>query len=64
MAQAVQPGVVYVAPGDFHLTVHAQWRPAVLALDQDPPQHSHRPAADVLFRSVAELTDRARSRWC
>lgn len=52
--QVVQPGVVYVAPGDFHLTVRKSGGPAVLALDQDPPQHSHRPAADVLFRSVAE----------
>jgi two-component system chemotaxis response regulator CheB len=52
--QAVQPGVVYVAPGDFHLTVHRREGGAVFALDQSAPLHSHRPAADVLFRSVAE----------
>ena len=52
--QAVQPGVVYVAPGDFHLTVKRRNGSVVTVLDQEPPQHSHRPAADVLFRSAAE----------
>jgi two-component system chemotaxis response regulator CheB len=51
--EAVQPGVVYVAPGDFHLTVKKAPGGAVAVLDQEPPQHSHRPAADVLFKSVA-----------
>ncbi len=52
--QTVQPGVVYVAPGDFHLTVKRRNGSVVTALDQESPQNSHRPAADVLFRSVAE----------
>jgi two-component system chemotaxis response regulator CheB len=50
---SVRGGVIYVAPGDFHLTVHRRDGAAVLALTQEPPLHSHRPAADVLFRSVA-----------
>jgi two-component system chemotaxis response regulator CheB len=50
----VQGGVVYVAPGDFHLTVQRCNGSAVLVLNQDPPLHSHRPAADVLFKSVAD----------
>jgi len=49
----VRGGVIYVAPGDFHLTVHRRDGAAVLELTQEPPLHSHRPAADVLFRSVA-----------
>jgi two-component system chemotaxis response regulator CheB len=52
--QTVQPGMVYVAPGDFHLTVQRRNGTTVLALDQTPPLHSHRPAADVLFRSIAQ----------
>ncbi len=52
--QAVEPGVVYVAPGDFHLTVTRRHGSVLTVLDQAPPQHSHRPAADVLFRSAAE----------
>jgi two-component system, chemotaxis family, protein-glutamate methylesterase/glutaminase len=52
--EQVLPGVVYVAPGDFHLTVKKAPGGAVAVLDQEPPQHSHRPAADVLFKSVAQ----------
>ena len=52
--QAVQAGVVYVAPGDYHLTVKKRNGSFVTVLDQEPPQNSHRPAADALFRSVAE----------
>ena len=52
--QIVEPGVVYVAPGDFHLTLKRRNGTVVTALDQQPPENSHRPAADVLFRSVAE----------
>jgi two-component system chemotaxis response regulator CheB len=52
--QALEHGAVYVAPGDFHLTVLRRNGSAVCVLDQiEPPVHSHRPAADVLFRSVA-----------
>jgi two-component system, chemotaxis family, protein-glutamate methylesterase/glutaminase len=52
--EAVTPGAVYVAPGDFHLTVKRRNGAVLTVLDQQPHQHSHRPAADVLFRSVAE----------
>jgi two-component system chemotaxis response regulator CheB len=53
--QTIEPGVVYVAPGDFHLCVQRTNGTAVLSLTQDPPLHSHRPAADVLFKSVAQV---------
>jgi len=52
--QPLKPGVVYVAPGDFHLTVKKRTGMVVTMLDQAPPQNSHRPSADVLFKSVAE----------
>ena len=51
--QTLEPGVIYVAPGDFHLTVLRRAGTSVCVLDQEPPVHSHRPAADVLFKSVA-----------
>jgi two-component system, chemotaxis family, protein-glutamate methylesterase/glutaminase len=52
--QPLKSGVVYVAPGDFHLTVKKRSGMVVTVLDQAPPQNSHRPSADVLFKSVAE----------
>ncbi|MBY0495171.1 MAG: chemotaxis response regulator protein-glutamate methylesterase [Cyanobacteria bacterium] len=52
--EAIQPGVIYVAPGDFHLTVQRDNGATALSLTQDPPLHSHRPAADFLFDSVAD----------
>ncbi len=52
--QPLKSGFVYVAPGDFHLTVKRRSGGMLAVLDQTPPQNSHRPSADVLFKSVAE----------
>ncbi len=48
-------GTVYLAPGDFHLTVARTSQGLVTCLNQKPPENSCRPAVDVLFRSVAEV---------
>ncbi len=54
--ETLQPGRVYVAPGDHHLTVsgHGLVRPALLHVTDDPPEHHCRPAADPMFRSAAQ----------
>lgn len=51
----LEPGQAWIAPGGFHMTLDRKGRDVVLALNEDPPENSCRPAVDVLFRSVAEV---------
>jgi two-component system chemotaxis response regulator CheB len=53
--EPVLAGSVYIAPGDAHLTVKRRGAQVVTALGHGAPEHTRRPAADVLFRSVAEV---------
>lgn len=48
----IRPGHVYIAPGNYHMTVKRRGTEVILDLNQDSPENSCRPAADVLFRSV------------
>jgi two-component system chemotaxis response regulator CheB len=51
----VEPGKAYIAPGNFHMTVVREGTRVRIALNQEPPENSCRPAVDVLFRSVARV---------
>lgn len=51
--ERLSAGHAWIAPGNFHMTVMRDKMDAVLVINQDPPEHSCRPAVDVLFRSVA-----------
>ena len=51
----LQPGNVYIAPGDYHLYLDDGGPGVRTALNQAAPENSCRPAADVLFRSVAQV---------
>jgi two-component system chemotaxis response regulator CheB len=51
--QAIEPGHVWIARGDYHMTVGRKGMRVLLNLNQEPPENSCRPAVDVLFRSVA-----------
>jgi len=50
----LEPGKAWIAPGNYHMTVSKTANERRLKLNQDAPEHSCRPAVDVLFRSVAE----------
>jgi len=49
----LEAGHVWVAPGDYHMTVARKNMDVILELNQGPSENSCRPAVDVLFRSVA-----------
>ncbi len=53
--ELVQKGVVYIAPGDYHMEVKASGRVKHIFLHQGPPENGCRPAVDPLFRSLAEV---------
>src|SRR5262249_151055 len=50
----LRPGHVWLAPGDFHMTVARDDKQLRIWLNQNPPENSDRPGVDVLFRSVAQ----------
>ncbi len=52
--QEILPGHAYIAPGGKHLEVRQAGPRVVARIHEGPPENSCRPAADVLFRSVAE----------
>ncbi|RLV48826.1 chemotaxis response regulator protein-glutamate methylesterase [Nocardioides mangrovicus] len=52
----MEPGVVHIAPGDYHLRVVGRGQGLQTALDQAPAENYCRPAVDVLFRSAATAT--------
>lgn len=48
------PGQVWIAPGDYHMTVVRQANDVVLMTNRQTKEQGCRPSVDVLFRSVAE----------
>lgn len=52
--EPVVPGRIYVAPGDFHMTVQAESGHMVMRLDKNPPENFCRPAVDPMLRSLAK----------
>jgi len=51
----LEPGTVWVAPGNYHMVLRRDGERVRVALTQDPPENSCRPAVDPLFRSAAEV---------
>lgn len=53
--QAVDAAQVWIAPGDHHMFLAGSDNGVRVRLNQSSPEHSCRPAANVLFRSAAQL---------
>ena len=53
--EIVRPNRIYVAPGDFHMTIGGSASHPVILLDQSPQRNSVRPAVDSLFESGARI---------
>ena len=51
--EKLQRGQVWIAPGDYHMTVIRKGIDFVLGINRDAQENSCRPAVDVLFRSLA-----------
>ncbi|MGQ9650186.1 MAG: chemotaxis-specific protein-glutamate methyltransferase CheB [Phycisphaerae bacterium] len=52
-AQVVKPGEILIAPGGLHLQVARRGAQLVTVLEGGPRVSGHRPAADLLFESIA-----------
>ncbi len=52
---SLEPGCIWIAPGDFHMLVKEEGGLIRLRTNQGPRENFCRPSVDVLFRSVAEV---------
>jgi two-component system chemotaxis response regulator CheB len=53
--EIAEPGIAYMAPGGFHMTVSRPGTKTIIHLNAEPPENSCRPAVDVLFRTAAQV---------
>ena len=53
--EAIKPGRIYLAPGDFHMRVETSGTERVLRLSKDAPENFCRPAVDPMLRSLAQV---------
>lgn len=51
----ILPGMVLIAPGDYHMIVEREGNKKVVKLNQSPPIGGHRPAVDPMMDSVAKV---------
>jgi two-component system chemotaxis response regulator CheB len=53
--EPVTNGRIYVAPGDFHMTVMVENGRKVLRVNKNPPENFCRPAVDPMLRSITKV---------
>ncbi len=55
--EVISKGTAYIAPGGYHLKVKQTGNNLVIQLDQTEARNGHRPAVDVMFESISEVTN-------
>jgi two-component system chemotaxis response regulator CheB len=55
LGEPLQPGRIFLAPGDYHMVVNDEDGVIRLRTNQGPKENFCRPSVDVLFRSVAQV---------
>jgi two-component system chemotaxis response regulator CheB len=53
--EIAEPGMAYIAPGGFHMSLSRPGTKTIIHLNTEPPENSCRPAVDVLFRTAAQV---------
>lgn len=53
--ELVLPGHIYIAPGDYHMTVEKNGSEIRIKLNQDPPENYCRPSANPMLVSIAKV---------
>lgn len=53
--ETIEPGHVYIAPGNYHMRISSGGGSRKIVLGQDPPVGNHRPAVNVMYDSVAAI---------
>lgn len=51
----IRPGLVLIAPGDYHIILEREAGKTLVKLNQNPPLGGHRPAVDPMMESVAAI---------
>jgi len=57
--EVVRPGIIYLAPGDYHMMLAKRGHEVVVRLNQDAPENFCRPSADPMLRSLVPIYDDA-----
>lgn len=58
--EAVLAGVVYIAPGGYHMKLAKAATGYTIQLSEEPQRNGHRPSVDVLFESLVPLHELTR----
>lgn len=53
--EPILSGHIYIAPGNYHMTVESHGISNFIKLNQENPRNGHRPSCDALFESVANV---------